>query len=231
MVKTMTLVKICGITEIDHAVAALEAGADMLGFVFAPSRRQIAPAVATEIIQRLRNRFPRESRTWLAVGVFAGQPLAFVESTAALCGLDVVQLSGEEPLESSLKLALPVFKTVHLSGLERSANPVCLRESIAEAARTLKEAQHPGSRLLLDCGGSGRWGGTGRSFDWQAVGQAARDCIVAGGLNPSNVGAAIAVMHPWAVDVSSGVETDGRKDLDLIRRFVSAVRRTDNHAD
>ena len=224
----MTLVKICGITEMDHALAALEAGADMLGFVFAPSRRQIAPNVAAEMIKRCRDSYPPDKRGWLAVGVFADQPLSHAEDTASTCGLDVVQLSGAETLDGTVSMALPVFRAVHLSGMDHTVNPADPVESLTKVLRTLR-AHHPASRLLLDSGGSGVWGGTGQTFDWHSIGPAARDCIVAGGLNPSNVGAAIAVLHPWAVDVSSGVETEGRKDPELIRRFIAAVRRTDNH--
>lgn len=224
----MTLVKICGITEIDHATAALEAGADMLGFVFAPSRRQVAPDVARKIIRRCRDLYPHDRQEWLAVGVFAGPFLSFVQDAAAICGLDAVQLSGEEPLDFGLKLSLPVFKVIHVSSTEPPASAVRFAESLNETLRALR-ARHPASRLLLDSAGRGVWGGTGRSFDWRLVGQTAHDCIVAGGLDPSNVGSAISTMRPWAVDVSSGVETDGRKDPDLIRRFISAARRTDKH--
>lgn len=212
----------------EHAEAALEAGTDMLGFVFAPSRRQIATAPAAEIIRRCRDIYPPDERSWLAVGVFTDQPLSFVEDTASICGLDVVQLSSGEPLDTAFSIALPVFKAIHLSGVDHRVNPADLAESLTEMHHVLR-AHHTASRLLLDSGGSGVWGGTGQTFDWQSIGSAARDCIVAGGLNPSNVGAAIAVMHPWAVDVSSGVETEGRKDPDLIRCFIAAVRRTDNH--
>ncbi len=224
----MTLVKICGITEVEHAEAALEAGADMLGFVFAPSRRQIATDAATEIIQRCRDSYSPDERRWSAVGVFTDQPFSFVEDTAASCGLDVVQLSSGESVDASLSIGMPIFKAVHLSGLHPSVNPANLAESLAETLRELR-VLHPASRLLLDSGGPGVWGGTGQTFDWRSIGQAARDFVVAGGLNPSNVGTAIAAMHPWAVDVSSGVESGGRKDPELIRRFIAAVRRTDNH--
>jgi phosphoribosylanthranilate isomerase len=91
------------------------------------------------------------------------------------------------------------------------------------------EAHYPVARLLLDAGGSWRWGGTGERFEWESVGSLARDCMVAGGLTPSNVGAAVVAMHPWAVDVSSGVETAGKKDAALIQSFIMEVRRRDSH--
>jgi phosphoribosylanthranilate isomerase len=227
----MTLIKICGITESGHALAALEAGANMLGFVFAPaSKRLIAPEVAREIIANCHERFPSDLQPWRSVGVFADQPLSLVTSTASICGLDVVQLSGAEPPDYGAQLTLPLFKTVHLPGLGISGGSAHGGESLEERLRSLKVC-HRASRLLLDSGGPGQWGGTGLPFDWRFVGPAARDSMVAGGLNPTNVGSAIRVMWPWAVDVSSGVETDGRKNPDQIRHFVAAVRRADEYGE
>ncbi len=222
----MTVVKICGITELDHAIHALEAGVDLLGFVFAPSRRQIAPEGAERIVRECRRLFLPELRGWRAVGVFANQPLDFVLEAVSRVGLDVVQLSGRETPEYCHRLALPLFKTVHVPELARCS----VGNDLGAVLLDLK-ASYRATRLLLDSGGSGRWGGTGTPFRWDDVGDAARDCLVAGGLNPSNVARAVALMRPWGVDVSSGVETDGKKNPDLISRFVLEVRRCDAHVD
>jgi phosphoribosylanthranilate isomerase len=110
----MTVVKICGVMDRETALVALEAGADMLGFVLAPSRRQLSPEAAAEIVHEARRLVPPAERPWLAVGVFANQPLEFVRSAAALAALDVVQLSGQEDPEYSRALNTTVYKTLHL---------------------------------------------------------------------------------------------------------------------
>ena len=219
----MTVVKICGITELDQACCALDAGADLLGFVLAPSRRQISMEIATELVAQARLRFPPEQRAWLAVGVFANQPLQFVQSAAAQAGLDWVQLSGKEQPEYCRRLALPILKSVHMPAPghedEDSADPQWMDRQLA----ALKETYAP-ARLLLDSGGAGRWGGTGVPFSWAAVGSQARGCMVAGGLSPDNVAMAVERMHPWGVDVSSGVERNGRKDPQLIAQFIHRAK-------
>ena len=222
----MTVVKICGITQLDLAIHALEVGANLLGFVFAPSRRQVAPEGAERIIRVCRRLFPPGQCGWRAVGVFANQPLCFVRETVSRAGLDIVQLSGLETPEYCYRLALPIFKAVHVPELARCS----AGGDIASVLLGLK-ASYGAARLLLDSGGSGRWGGTGTPFRWDAIGDAARDCLVAGGLDPSNVARAVALLRPWGVDVSSGVETDGKKDPALISRFVLEVRRCDAHVD
>lgn len=233
----MTVVKICGIAELDQACWALEAGADMLGFVFAPSRRQLPVGVVSEILLHCRRRFPQQSRKWQAVGVFADQPGDFVQRAADDAGLDYVQLSGQESPEFCRQLSVPFFKTVHLGTpdlcrgdgdaschAERSqASPVTCKRDLSQELANLR-LHYGAARLLLDSGGKGAWGGTGTPFQWETVAGAAADCLVAGGLNPENVVDAIAAMAPWGVDVSSGVEADGKKDRDLIRRFVDRAK-------
>ncbi len=221
----MTRVKICGITNVEHARCALEAGADMLGFVFAPSRRRISQADCAEIVARCLEGFPKEQRDWLAVGVFVNQPLLDVVEAADVCGLDAIQLSGDESLDYCRQMPRPLFRVVHMPSLLAVPGP-------AGAEGRLRElrAESAAARLLLDAGGPGQWGGTGASFDWGLLGEAARDCIAAGGLNPTNVDEAISTMRPWAVDVSTGVESAGRKDPILIQHFIAEVRRSDEHA-
>jgi phosphoribosylanthranilate isomerase len=233
----MAVVKICGVMDGDTALAALEAGADMLGFVLAPSRRQLPPEAAAEIVQVARRRFPPAERPWLAVGVFANQPLEFVRSAAVLAALDVVQLSGQEPPEYCRAVDATVYKTLHMGNEadlttktprhQDSQSPLvswCLGGSVLDFRE-----EHGAERVVLDSGGAGQWGGTGRPFRWELAGDAARACLVAGGLSPGNVAEALALLRPWGVDVSSGVETDGRKDPARIRAFINAVRRSDDH--
>lgn len=237
----MTIVKICGITGLEQALHALEAGADQLGFVLAPSRRQLPPEAVAEIVHGARLRFPPRERAWQAVGVFANQPLEFVAEVAALGKLDLVQLSGEESEEYCCGLARPLYKTCHVGPLlpksggvgPDEAGPARVQgggpgqEELAERLRVLRD-QHGATRILLDSGGPGCWGGTGQPFPWDLVGTAARECLVAGGLSPENVARAIATMQPWGVDVSSGVERSGKKDPLLIRAFIAEVRRCDD---
>ncbi len=261
--ETVTVVKICGITELEQACWALEAGAELLGFVLAPSRRQLPVQAAAEVVLQCRRRFPPQQRPWQALGVFANQPLPFVQRAAVDARLDCVQLSGQEPPEYCRQLSLPLFKAIHLPAIapagckavgagscrrpDREREPAPTGPSPAlsprhSALRTepelrplsaayLEDArrEYGATRLLLDSGGTGRWGGTGTAFSWDEVGEAARDCLVAGGLNPANVAAAVASMRPWGVDVSSGVERDGKKDPELIRSFVYQAKGGNDH--
>lgn len=252
----MTVVKVCGITRADQAFWALEAGATMLGFVMAPSRRQIHPSQVAEILSLCHRLFPRTQLAWQAVGVFANQPPQLVQQIIEEAGVDLAQLSGSEPPSYCRRLQVPVLKTIHLPPAATLPGPAEVAAVEMVAAETDRPTL-PGSaqlsrlapstasirwsaawletvrlrygawRLLLDTGTSRRWGGTGRSFRWDQVGKAARDCMVAGGLSPKNVLDAIALMHPWGVDVSSGVEKDGTKDRDLIRSFVRQVKGVD----
>lgn len=254
----MTVVKVCGITRADQALWALEAGATMLGFVMAPSRRQIHPSQVAEILSLCHHHFPRTQLAWQAVGVFANQPPQLVQQLIEEAGVDLAQLSGSEPPSYCRRLQVSVLKTIHLppaATLPGPADGAAVETIAAEAgsesphrsgrlSRLTPSAassrwsaarletvrlRHGAWRLLLDAGTSHRWGGTGQSFRWDQVGEAARDCMVAGGLSPKNVVDAIALMHPWGVDVSSGVEKDGTKDRDLIRSFVRQVKGVDEH--
>lgn len=247
----MTVVKICGLMDLDSALAALEVGADLLGFVFAAGRRQLRPEDAASLVCECRGRFPVIQRLWQAVGVFANQPLEFVWQAAGEVGLDLVQLSGAEAAGYGRSLGVPFIRTFHMDcegtgpafcddgsnswGRRRSTRtslagilPTLPVEDFAAELR-LYQAESGASRLLLDSGSPGRWGGTGETFAWDGVGGAAGECLVAGGLSPYNVSRAIATLHPWGVDVSSGVESAGRKDPELIRQFVMEVKRNEHH--
>jgi phosphoribosylanthranilate isomerase len=215
----MTYVKICGIKSEGDALAASAAGADFIGMVFAQSPRQVTPARAEKIAAALKeNRAKAKS-----VGVFVNTPIPAVRKIAETCRLDWVQLSGDESWEYCLELARPLIKVVKLS-----------RNGSAQEAGAQLDLGHKimGTRkclFLLDTAANGKYGGTGTPFDWNKAKSIASQfpLIIAGGLNPDNVGAAIKLLKPWGVDVSSGVETNGAKDMKKIVNFIKAVRDAD----
>ncbi len=215
----MTRFKICGIRDLPNALVAAETGAELLGFVFVDGvRRQLQPDVAAEIITALRDGSPDSSPG--IVGLFANQPPRFINEVTRLCGLDYLQLCGDEPPEMWGLLDARVIRQVKVrEDLPRE-------ESLELACRKAEEALVAGHRVLLDKHEAGHLGGTGIVFDWGLARDIAKDFRVslAGGLTPDNVAEAIDTVRPWAVDVSSGVETDGVKDPDKIRAFAAAVR-------
>lgn len=213
----MTKIKICGITEVSYARAAVEAGADLIGVVFAPSPRQVTHRKAQEIVAALKeHRFP-------AVGVFVNMPATEVNTVATSCGLDWVQLSGDESWEYCQQIEKPVIKAVHiLPGWDEKK----LLAHLENGQRKL------GSRsliYLLDTFVEDKYGGTGQKFAWDIARRAAAKypVIIAGGLQPENVGEVVSNFKPWGVDVSSGVESQGVKDVAKIKAFVQAVRSAD----
>ena len=216
----MTRVKICGIKEKAHALAAIEAGGDFIGLVFAPSRRQVTPAQAGEIVSAAKS----HSDTISTVGVFVNTPAPEVNTIANSCNLDWVQLSGDEPWEYCCHIAKPVIKAIRI---KQGQPPEQILANLAAGARILSPQKY---LYLLDSEVEGRYGGTGTTFDWSLARQAAEQfpVIIAGGLTPENVAQAIEEVAPWGVDVSSGVETDGVKDIAKIRAFFKAVRKADD---
>ncbi|HXG41582.1 MAG TPA: phosphoribosylanthranilate isomerase [Dehalococcoidia bacterium] len=223
------LVKICGVTEPQHARAAAALGADFVGVVFAPSRRQVtlgqaqkiaialgkldrppeplSAPVSTVDIERLLAR----SRP-LLVGVFADQDSDTINAIADQCRLDIVQLSGSEPWQVCFQVRRPVFK--------------CLKVRPGQTADEVLAGIGQGAVPLLDPYVPGAYGGTGQMLDWTVAAAVAREVpiILAGGLTPDNVAEAVRKVRPWAVDVSSGVETEGVKDLDKVRAFILAAK-------
>jgi phosphoribosylanthranilate isomerase len=209
----MTVVKICGITDLEHGLAAIDAGATYLGFVFyPPSSRLIDPLAAADLITALRRARPAG---WQAVGVFVNEPLELVELIRRVCGLDIVQLNGDENQSYVQSVDAPVFKSVRYGTVGEAGG---LRVTTGA------------DRVLLDANVVGQYGGTGVTYDWSGVREVVADGFLAGGLTPENVAAAIEAARPWGVDVSSGVEREGVKDPDLIREFIAAVRTADTVA-
>ena len=211
----MLKVKICGITSPEHALAAAKAGVDYVGLVFAPSPRKLTTEQGL-LVSRAVRAWRGQRPTPELVGLFVNSPAEEVNRIASLCHLDVVQLSGDEPLKYCLKIRSPLIKTVHVS-------PDQDVESLEERLSSLHElAIVP----LLDAAVPGKYGGTGRTVNWELARRLAEShaFLLAGGLNPSTVGEAVGMVHPWGVDVSSGVETKGVKDTGKIRAFVAAAR-------
>jgi phosphoribosylanthranilate isomerase len=204
----VTRVKICGITTRKDAAAAVEAGADALGFVFVPGTpRCLHPDVAERIVRAL-------PPFVTPVGVFVDQPLEEVLRIAAHCNLQAVQLHGNEPEEYSRRIPLRVIKA--------------LRVRDVDSLRILPT--YPAHAFLLDAFVEGQAGGTGTTISWDLAVRAKGHApiILSGGLRPETVGPAVLRVRPYGVDVSSGVEASpGRKDHQKVREFIAAVRQAD----
>jgi phosphoribosylanthranilate isomerase len=215
----MTFIKICGIKNEELALATAEAGADFIGMVFAESPRQVTPAIAAKIVSSLK-----KSRAKVrVVGVFVNTPAPTARKIADSCRLDWVQLSGDEPWEYCLELARPVIKVIRVS---RNYRPEQACADMAYGAKLLSGQKYI---FLLDSNAGEKYGGTGMTFDWNLARPIAErfPIIIAGGLSPGNVGRAIKLIKPWGVDVSTGVETKGVKDMKKIVNFIEAVRKAD----
>ena len=208
-----TRVKICGLTNLEDALWAAEAGADLLGFIFADSPRRVEPLVAEKIIAAL----PPLVQT---VGVFVDEKPETVLEIAGRCQLDYLQLHGQEtPVDC---LLLDDWKIIKV-----------LRLGVGEPLPELEPYKEQCEIFLYDTLVPGQAGGSGKTFDWQLIDRekVGKYFILAGGLSPENVGRAIEMVRPWAVDVSSGVEREpGRKDRVKIEAFMNAVRRSDEQA-
>jgi len=205
----VTTVKICGIRRVEDALIAAEAGADLIGLVFAPSRRRIDPDAARDIVIEVKRQAEVK-----AVGVFVNESVSEMNRIARLCDLDLVQLSGDEPDDTPLALDVPAIQVLHV-GLEETAADLERRAARSDA-----------QLLLLDTSRRGSYGGTGQTFAWEVSLELCRQrpVVLAGGLNAGNVSDAIRAVQPWGVDVSSGVERAGQKSDADIRAFVSVVR-------
>ncbi|PKQ15650.1 MAG: phosphoribosylanthranilate isomerase [Actinobacteria bacterium HGW-Actinobacteria-7] len=204
-----TRIKICGLTRAEDVRAAVEAGADAVGFVFAPSSRQVTLDDAARLAAAVP---PPVAR----VGVFVDASFEEVESAVRVVGLTAVQLCGSETPEFCSGISVPVIKAS--------------RVGTAFAWTALEPYRGQAAAQLLDTYVSGKMGGTSKTFAWNDIGESPgwASLFVAGGLTPSNVAEAVRAMRPFAVDVSSGVESaPGLKDPSLIAAFCAAVRAVD----
>ncbi len=196
----MVQVKICGICDAAGAVAAVEAGADLLGFHFCSSQRRVTPEEAKAIVEAL-------SLRPTIVGVFIDQDPEEVRQIAEFAGLDLLQLHGSE--SPGFEAGRPVMKVLKVKDGE------------------IPDASAWPDPLMLDSWSADQRGGTGQAWDWAVARPllAERKVFIAGGLEPGNVGKVVSGFRPYGVDVSSGVEASVRvKDPDKVRAFVHAVR-------
>lgn len=203
-------VKICGLTRPEDVALASALGADALGFIFAPSKRQLGLEQARSLAAAVP--------VWVSrVGVFGPAEREEAANLAEACGLDTLQFHGE-PDPSFLAAQRGRFRVVQAVGVGDDT-PATLRARLSELAPHV-------DALLLDTARPGQLGGTGEVFDWATLEALALPCplIVAGGLHAGNVGTLLARHQPWGVDVASGVESaPGIKDTDQLRAFFSAV--------
>jgi phosphoribosylanthranilate isomerase len=209
-------VKICGITNIDDAREAIAAGADLLGFNFyAKSPRYIAPEKAREITAQIRS----NGKELLLVGVFVNSPLEEVRSILEIAQIDLVQLHGDEPVR--------VVKQLNGRGF-KALRPTSEKEAGIDAERFVPYGPNA-PVLLIDAYRKDQYGGTGHTADWSIATKLAQryPILLAGGLTPENVAAAIRQVRPWGVDVASGVEcAPGKKDAEKMKLFVERCQRT-----
>ncbi|NPC91333.1 phosphoribosylanthranilate isomerase [Bacillus sp. WMMC1349] len=201
----MVRIKFCGITNLQSAKSAIEAGADAIGFVFTNSKREVTPEQAKHIISQL-------PPFVTAVGVFVDERLELVNEIANFCQLDFIQLHGSESSEYCRLVERPVVKSIKV----RNAGDLEDMHVYAEAVRG----------ILFDSHVHGKSGGTGKSFPWEHIVsiQDKSKVILAGGLNVDNIEEAILKTRPYAVDVSSGIETNNVKDPLKMHEFVNRVR-------
>ena len=210
----MTRIKICGITDVGTVDLCRRLGADFIGLVFADSRRRVIPEQAMEMTHNLLALAKRPK----LVGVFVNSPAYEVNRIADYCRLDRVQLSGDEDEKYCRLIERPLIRMTHIS-----------KETSADEIQSRMAASSPRTIQLLDVKSGDSYGGSGQSFDWKILAELnpALPVMVAGGLNPENVGELIMRYRPWGVDVSSGVETHGHKDPVKIMAFIRAVKEAD----
>jgi phosphoribosylanthranilate isomerase len=204
-------VKICGITNIDDALAAVDFGADALGFIFVKgSPRHISHNEASKIIRRLPSFV-------ITIGVFFNEKPGQVEKALALTGIDVVQFHGDEPPEMC-DIPRRVIKAIRVKNLESLDPLIHYRDKV--------------SAFLLDTFSPDVFGGTGQIFNWDIAVYAKQfgRIILAGGLTPANVAAAIEHVRPYGVDVSSGIESEkGKKDHKKMKAFIEKAKKAQDH--
>ena len=203
-----TKVKICGITSSEDAQAAVAAGADAIGLVFyPPSSRYVTPRVAAQIVAEL-------GPFVTTVGLFVNEDAEAVKETLALTNLQLLQFHGDESEEYCRQFQRPYIKALRMS---------------PDLDPSQAMAVYPGAcGYLFDAWQPDKFGGTGKTFDWRRIdGLASDKLILAGGLNPDNVEAAVQAVRPYAVDVSGGVElAPGKKDHLALKAFIKAAKRS-----
>jgi len=199
-------VKVCGITTIEAAKAVEQAGADFIGFVFAPSKRQITPDQAASIANILSPHIKK-------VGVFVNESPKKIHDIANLVGLDFIQLHGDESASIAKQITYPIIKAFSID----QAEPMTI-------------AAYPCDYILIDSPSEYYRGGSGKSFSWELLDELnipRHKLILAGGLSVNNINQAIQLVQPIGVDVSSGVEINKIKDTEKIKSFVKKAKQTE----
>jgi phosphoribosylanthranilate isomerase len=209
-------IKICATTSVEDGLAAIAAGADALGFVFAPSKRRVTAEQARVIIRALPAGVER-------IGVFQDETAERIRETVEYAGLTAVQLHGGETPQTVAALSGHRPRTARIGIIKT----IVVRDDFQVRFDRLVQNHEGIDSILLDAGA-----GSGRTFDWQSVRPLLKNAgmrlIVAGGLTPENVGEAVRMFSPWGVDVVTGVEREpGRKDPEKLKAFVTAVRRAE----
>ncbi|AJD91196.1 N-(5'-phosphoribosyl)anthranilate isomerase [Jeotgalibacillus malaysiensis] len=195
------LVKICGLMKKEDVAAAVESGADYIGFVFAESKRKVTSHEAALLAADIPSSVKK-------VGVFVNPTLDEIFEAVAAAELDFIQLHGDETPEFCDTMPKPVIKAF----------------SISQQADVEEMNRYNVAHILADAPGADYRGGGGHTFDWSLIKDASQNIILAGGLTPENVSVAIAETAPIGVDVSSGVETDGQKDHQKINAFIKQAK-------
>lgn len=225
----LTRIKICGLQRLADAQVAAQAGVDYIGLVFVPGRpRRLDTAAAAALAANLRAEFAPGPQI---VGLFVDQPLAAVRQILQDVQLDAAQLCGQESPDYCRQLIqeeqIAAIKVLHIPAQLEDDDAAATAEMLAALETAIRQYRDAGCQITLDRLVDGLPGGTGQSFDWNIAAQLSRKShpfLLAGGLTPANVVAAVAQVRPWGVDVSSGVETAGMKDPAKIRAFVAKAR-------
>lgn len=205
----MTIIKICGLMEREHIDSAVAAGANWIGFVFAPSKRQVTIAQAKKLATALPTHVKK-------VGVFVNAEPTFIQKAQLEVGLDFIQYHGDETNEDIQAIGLPSVKAFAIRS----------EDDLKEAAKFNVDY------YLFDAPGTDYRGGSGHTFDWTHLkAWHGGPFLLAGGLTIENVKNAIATVQPFGIDVSSGVELNGRKNNDLIEQFIIRARGANEHAN
>ena len=202
-------IKICGLSTDEAVKAAVENGASHIGFVFAKSKRQVTPEQARQLSKDV----PKSVKK---VGLFVNASLDEIVQTIKVAGLDMVQLHGNESIEFANQLSVPVIKAFGIKDGQLPSDISAFKNHV----------------ILLDAPPAQYAGGSGQQFEWEKVelsSLSGYQFFIAGGLNPGNVGKAISFFHPTGVDVSSGVETDGAKDVEKISLFLENSKKLSTH--
>ncbi len=215
----MIKIKICGLSQVVHALAAAEAGADFLGLVFAPSKRRVSPQKALRLVEAVHSSSPRPA----VVGVFVNLAAREVNHIADYCRLDWVQLSGDENWDYCREIRRPIIKVIRVSASKTT------KKLMTEIETGYRLSLRQELICLLDSKVRNAYGGTGKACNWRLAEEVSArfSVIIDGGLTPANVGKLVKQSRTWGVDVSTGVENSGQKDASKIRAFVEAVRRAE----